>query len=158
MIRWPGVTRAGSVSDTPVSSIDFFPTICEAVGVQPGAVDGRSLVPLLRGRTIAERPMFWHYPHYSDQGGRPCGAVRLAEWKFIEFYEDGRLELFHLAEDPGERRNLARREPARTKKLHRLLGGWRHSVTASMPEPNPQYDAARASEGLTGYEPPTPPV
>ncbi|HUB33259.1 MAG TPA: sulfatase-like hydrolase/transferase, partial [Bryobacteraceae bacterium] len=158
MIRWPGVTRPGSTIDTPVSSIDFFPTLCEIAGVAAGKTDGQSLVPLLGGRRMPERPLFWHYPHYSDQGGRPAGAVRHGEWKLIEFYEDGRLELFHLPGDPGERRNLARREPARVKSLHALLKDWRHSVGAAMPEPNPQYDAARASEGLTGYEPTTTPA
>ena len=107
---------------------------------------------------MAERPLFWHYPHYSDQGGRPCGAVRLGEWKLIEFYEDGRLELFHLADDPGERRNLARREPARTKKLHSCWPTGAILWMPAMPAPNPQYDPARASEDLTGYEPPTPAV
>ncbi len=155
MIRWPGVTRAGATIDTPVSSIDFFPTLCQAVATSPGKVDGQSLVPLLGGRRPAERPLFWHYPHYSDQGGRPSGAVRLGEWKLIEFYEDGRLELFHLSDDPGERRNQARREPARAKSLHSLLADWRRSVNAAMPSANPQYDPARSSENLTGYEPPT---
>lgn len=155
MIRWPGVTRPGATIDTPVSSIDFFPTLCEAAGIAPGKVDGQSLVPLLAGRRPAERPLFWHYPHYSDQGGRPSGAVRLGEWKLIEFYEDGRLELFHLSDDPGERRNLARREPARAKNLHSLLAEWRRSVNAAMPSANSQYDPARSSENLTGYEPPT---
>jgi hypothetical protein len=121
-------------------------------------VDGVSLRPLLAGLQSAERPLFWHYPHYSDQGGKPGGAVRLGDWKLIEFYEDGRLELFQLTDDPGEQRNLVRRESARAKKLHALLIDWRRSVNASMPTANPQYDPARASEGLTGYEPPTPPA
>ena len=158
MIRWPGAAHAGSVIDDPVSSVDFLPTLCEAAGVRIGAVDGISIRPLLQGHRLAERPLFWHYPHYSDQGGKPAGAVRLGEWKLIEFYEDGRLELFHLIDDPGEKRNLVRREPGRAKKLHQLLADWRTSVNASMPTPNPGYDPARASEGLTGYEPPTPPV
>jgi arylsulfatase A len=158
MIRWPGVTRPGSVIDTPVSSIDFFPTLCEIAGVPAGKTDGQSLVPLLHGRRMPERPLFWHYPHYSDQGGRPAGAVRRGEWKLIEFYEDGRLELYHLPDDPGERRNLARREPARVKSLQALLADWRRSVGAAMPAQNPQYDAAQASEGLTGYEAATPPA
>jgi arylsulfatase A-like enzyme len=93
-----------------------------------------------------------------DQGGRPSGAVRLGEWKLIEFYEDGRLELFHLGDDPGERRNVARREAGRAKKLRSLLADWRHSTGASMPTPNPQYDPVRSGEGLTGYEPSTPPL
>lgn len=158
MIRWPGVSRGGTVIDEPVCSIDFFPTICELAGAKAGTVDGRSLAPLLRGERTTERPLFGHYPHYSDQGGRPGGAIRLGDWKLIEFYEDSRLELYNLATDIGERRNLAEREASRAKRLHRMLVDWRHSVDASMPLPNPQYDPARSSEGLTGYEAPTPPV
>ncbi|MDQ6678717.1 MAG: sulfatase [Acidobacteriota bacterium] len=158
IIRWPGVTRPGSVIDTPVSSIDFFPTICEAVGTKYAPVDGVSLRPLLLGEAGVERPLFWHYPHYSDQGGVPSGAVRAGDWKLIEFYEDGRLELFDVSADPGERVNLIRKEPARAKKLQQTLADWRRSVGAAMPKPNPDYDRQRASEGLTGYEQPTPPA
>ncbi|MDE3199002.1 MAG: sulfatase, partial [Acidobacteriota bacterium] len=158
MIRWPGITKAGTAIDDPVSSIDFFPTICEGAGAAAGTVDGVSLMARLRGGGLSRRPLFWHYPHYSDQGGSPGGAVREGEWKLIEFYEDGRLELFHLADDPGERRNLVRREPGRVKWLHGMLADWRKSVNASMPAVNPNYDPANSSEGLTGYEPPTPPA
>jgi len=158
MIRWPGITRPGTLVDEPVSSIDFFPTICEAADVPAGTVDGTSLLPILRGGRAAQRPLFWHYPHYSDQGGRPAGAVREGDWKLIEFYEDGRLELFHLVNDPGEQRNLVRAESGRAKKLHALLADWRRTVDAAMPSPNPQYDAATSSEGLTGHESPTAPV
>ena len=158
MIRWPGVTRSGSLIDHPVSSVDFFPTVCEATGASAGSVDGVSLAPLLKGDKGPSRPLFWHYPHYSDQGGKPSGAVREGDWKLIEFYEDGRLELFHLPDDPGERKNLSRREAARAKKLYETLSDWRRSVDAVMPAPNPQYDPVRSSEGLTGYEPATPPL
>jgi arylsulfatase A-like enzyme len=158
MMRWPGITRPGTVIDEPVSSIDFFPTLCDAAEAPAGTVDGVSLLPLLRDGKSPRRPLFWHYPHYSDQGGSPAGAVREGDWKLIEFYEDGRLELFHLADDPGEQRNLVRREGARAKRLHQLLADWRKTVNAAMPSPNPQYDPARSSEGLTGYQPPTPSV
>jgi arylsulfatase A-like enzyme len=158
LIRWPGITKAGSVIDTPVSSVDFFPTLTAAVGAETGSVDGVSLRPLLEGRPFAERPLFWHYPHYSDQGGRPGGAVRLGDWKLIEFYEDGHLELFNLHDDVGETRNLARRESARAGRMRKILDDWRHSVHAAMPAPNPGYDPAKASEELTGYQPATPPV
>lgn len=158
MIRWPGVTRAGTVIHDPVSSVDFVPTLCEAAGANFPKIDGVSIRPLLEGRRIPERPLFWHYPHYSDQGGKPSGAVRLGDWKLIEFYEDNRLELYNIKDDIGEQRNLINRETARAKKLHGLLADWRQSVSASMPRRNPGYDPARASEGLTGYEQPTPPV
>jgi arylsulfatase A-like enzyme len=153
LIRWPGVARPGLSVDTPVTSIDFFPTILGARGV-----DGVSLRPLLGGGATAERPLFWHYPHYSDQGGAPAGAVRLGEWKLIEFFENGRLELFHLIEDPGETRNLVKRDAQRAERLHGLLRDWRAGVKAAMPESNPGYDTARATEGLAGYQSPTPPV
>ncbi|HVW84115.1 MAG TPA: sulfatase [Bryobacteraceae bacterium] len=157
LVRWPGVTRPGSVIDTPVSSIDFFPTLTAAASASHGPVDGVDIRPLLRGGSIAERPLFWHYPHYSDQGGRPAGAVRLGEWKLIEFFEDGHQELYHLPSDQGEKRNLIEREKDRARKLYGLLKDWRASVKAAMPVPNPQYDPARWSEGLTGYEEATPP-
>ena len=158
LIRWPGITKPGSVIEEPVIGVDYFPTLCAALGARAGTVDGVDVRPALRGSPLPERPLFWHYPHYSDQGGAPGGAVRLGAWKLIEFYEDGRLELFNLEEDIGERRNLVRREPARAKRLHSLLAGWRRSVNASMPEPNPMYDPAKGDEGLTGYESPTQPV
>jgi arylsulfatase A len=158
IIRWPGVTQAGSKITEPVCSIDFLPTFCDALGIQILKVDGVSLKPLLQGRSISDRPLFWHYPHYSDQGGKPAGAVRLGDWKLIEFYEDSRLELFHLKDDPGERRNLVLTESERARQLHTLLADWRRSVGASMPTPNPNYDPARSGEGLTGYEDPTPPI
>jgi arylsulfatase A len=158
MVRWPGVTRGGAVTNVPVSSVDFFPTICEMTGTPGRGIDGVPLTRVLRGGTLRERPLFWHYPHYSDQGGRPGGAVRLGDWKLIEFYEDSRQELFHLTDDPGEQRNLVRKEPGRAKKLHGLLRDWRAEVKAAMPRQNPGYDAARASEGLTGYEEPTAPI
>lgn len=147
LIRWPGASRPGTVVETPVSSVDFYPTICGGKGV-----DGVSLTPLLRGGRIPERPLFWHYPHYSDQGGRPAGAIRLGEWKLIEHFEGGRLELFHLPEDPGEARDLSRTDPRRAAKLHALLKDWRQGVNAAMPGENPNYDPAKAGEGLTGYE------
>ncbi len=158
LIRWPGVSKPGAVIDTPVSSVDFFPTFCEAMGVSAGKVDGVSLRPLLEGRSIGDRPLFWHYPHYSDQGGRPSSAIRAGDWKLIEFLEDGHLELYNLRDDIGERKNLANREPDRARQLRATLAAWRKSVNASMPKPNPNYDPARSSEGLTGYEPATPPV
>lgn len=157
LVRWPGVTQAGSKIAEPVCSIDFLPTFCDALGIQSPEVDGISIRPLLEGHSMPERPLFWHYPHYSDQGGKPAGAVRIGDWKLIEFYEDNRLELFNVKDDPGERQNLVLLESNRAKRLHTLLADWRKSVNASMPVQNPKYDPARSSEGLTGYEDPTPP-
>jgi arylsulfatase A-like enzyme len=156
-IRWPGVTKAGTVSDVPVSSIDFFPTILEMAGakVDPAwHVDGLSLAPLLRGGPPPRREaLYWHYPHYSNQGGVPSGAVRAGEYKLIEFFEDGRLELYNLARDIGESEDLSKRERARTARMAAMLRKWRAEVKATMPLPNPNYDPAKADQGLTGANP-----
>lgn len=158
MIRWPGVTKAGSVLHEPVCSIDFFATFAEAAGVGALKTDGISLRPILAGGNMKERPLFWHYPHYHGAGGTPSGAVRVGDWKLLEFFEDNRLELYNLADDLGEQRNLVNREAVRAKGLHEQLLEWRKSVNASMPTLNPEYDPALANPGLTGREAPTPPV
>ncbi|MGH9339668.1 MAG: sulfatase [Acidobacteriota bacterium] len=110
IIYWPGVTPTGGVSHTPVSSVDFYSTILEIVGVSGtvfGRSDGLSLVPPLRGGgSLERRTLYWHYPHYSNAGSPPCGAIREGDYKLIEFFEDGNVELYNLAEDMGETRNL----------------------------------------------------
>ena len=124
---------------------------------RPGEVDGISLAPLLQGKPAPGREaLYWHYPHYSNQGGVPSGAVRDRDWKLIEFYEDGSLELYNLRDDPGERRNLIAREPKRATELHEKLKRWRSSAAAAMPSANPDYDPAAADQKLTGHESRTP--
>jgi arylsulfatase A len=157
MIRWPGVTRPG-VCDVPVSSIDFFPTLLEMAGTKPDprwSVDGVSLAPLLRRQgSLHREALYWHYPHYRNQGGVPAGAIRAGDYKLIEFYEDGRLELYNLARDIGERADLARSDPKRAARMREMLDRWRKSVNAHMPLPNPKYDPRTADQGLTGANPP----
>lgn len=146
ILRAPGLTRPGSVCEHPVISTDFFPTLLELAGLEPlpdQHRDGRSLVPLLRGQPLDRGPLFWHYPHYGNQGGAPGGAVRDGDWKLIEWYEDGALELFNLRDDPSERDNRALAEPERLRRLHRRLQEWRADVGARMPTPNPAFPAAR---------------
>jgi arylsulfatase A-like enzyme len=148
LVRWPAVVKAGSVVSTPVSSPDFFPTLLEAAGAkpQPGQVlDGASLVPLLDGGTLAERALFWHYPHYGNQGGAPSAAVRRGDWKLIEWQEEGRAELFNLAQDIGEQTNLADKEPKRAADLRAELAAWQKQVGAKFPIANSNYDSAQPS-------------
>ena len=103
IVRWPGRVGAGRTTDAPVSAVDWTPTLLEACGVKPPEpLDGVSLVKLFEGGALPARPLFWHFPHYTNQGGRPGGAVREGDWKLIEHYEDGRVELFNLADDAGE--------------------------------------------------------
>jgi arylsulfatase A-like enzyme len=140
IVKWPGVTRAGTTCATPVSSIDFFPTILEGCAVKSKAkADGVSLFPLLKGGSLERKALFWHYPHYSNQGGRPGGAVRAAGYKLIEFFEDGRRELYDLRKDPGEMRNLSADKPAVLKELGEKLAAWRKAVGARPMKPNPDY-------------------
>jgi arylsulfatase A-like enzyme len=158
IVRYPGVVKPGTLIDTPVSSIDFFPTICDAAGIKPGNVDGVSLLGLLRGGSLRNRPLFWHYPHYSNQGGEPSSAIRAGAWKLIEFLRDGRRELYHLPDDISETRNLVDREPAIARDLAAQLDSWRRKTGAVMPAKNPNADRAWKGFQLSGEEPPTAPL
>lgn len=159
LVRWPAAVKAGSVIQTPVSSPDLFPTLLEAAGAapRPGQIlDGASLLPLFRGGSIPERALFWHYPHYGNQGGAPAAAVRRGDWKLIEWLEDGRAELFDLASDLGEQNDLAAREPQRAARLLEELHGWQKQVGARFPIANPRYDPAQPS-GRAAARKPAPP-
>jgi arylsulfatase A-like enzyme len=139
IIRAPGVTTAGSTCDTAVISMDFYPTILELAGLplRPRQhVDGRSLVPLLQGRPLDRGPLFWHYPHYGNQGGAPAAAVRDGDWKLIEWYEDGKRELFNIRQDIAEQHDRAAEMPQRVHELAAKLNAWRHEVGAVMPTIN----------------------
>ncbi len=143
IIRWPGVTKPGSVCHAPMISTDYYPTLLQVVGLplRPQQhVDGVSLVPLLEGGTMPERPLFWHYPHYSNQGGGPGGAVRVGDFKLIEWFEDMHVELFNLRDDLGEQHDLAAAMPEKAAALRKQLHDWRASVNAAMPTPNPDYE------------------
>ena len=145
-IRYPKVTQAGSESSVPVTGADFYPTILELcdLPLRPEQhVDGMSLVPLLTGGTLPERPLYWHYPHYDNQGGEPSSLLRLGPWKLIHYYEDGRNELYRLSSDPFEQSDLSRSFPARTAAMANQLQQWLDSVGAKFPEPDPRYDPAR---------------
>lgn len=143
IVRWPSVVRPGTVSSVPVCSVDVFPTLVELAGADPAQhqVDGLSLVPHLVGEPFPEdRPLFWHYPHYGNQGGAPSAAVRKGDWKLIHFYEDDRWELYNLVKDVSETRNLAAEHPERVAELRNLLVRWLVEVGARYPTPNPHYD------------------
>lgn len=155
LVYWPGVTKLGSVCNEPVISTDFYPTLLEITGqkLRPDQhMDGISLVPLLRGEAGAPRPLFWHYPHYSNQGGRPCGAVRWGDYKLVEWFEDMSVELYDLKADPGEHRNLADTNPGKAVELRTLLHSWRESVGAVMTTPNPEYKADALPAGPSSGE------
>jgi arylsulfatase A len=145
IVSWPGVTRPGTTSDVPVSGQDLFPTLLAIAGVAPPEgrpIDGEGLVALLQGEGKPRRDaLFWHYPHYSNQGGKPGGAIRAGGLKLIEWYEGEPAELYDLARDVGEQHDLARDRPDEVARLRGRLAAWRASVDARMPRPNPDYRA-----------------
>lgn len=143
IVRWPGKVSA-AVVDTPVSLGDFTPTLLDLLEAVPASpCDFMSLKPLLLGSSsLAERPLYWHMPNYTNQGGRPSGAIREGDWKLIEHYEDGRMELFDLKADPSERNDLAASDPSRVASMRGKLEAWRRDMGAQMPKGNPHYEPA----------------
>jgi len=141
LIKWPGVAKPGSTCDVPVVSTDFYPTILAIAGLPPRPdqhLDGVSLVPLLKGGDRLDRDaIFWHYPHYSNQGGFPGGAVRMGDYKLLERFEDGRVQLYDLKRDVGERNDLAAAMPEKAEALRKRLHAWYGDVGAKFLEPKP---------------------
>jgi arylsulfatase A-like enzyme len=144
IVRGPGLASP-RVIDAPVVNTDWLPTLLELAGLPAaGSVDGVSQAGLLRTGTpvSAGRTLFWHLPHYTNQGSRPAGAVRDGRWKLVEHYDDGRVELFDLETDAAETRDRSADEPARAALLRQRLGEWRVSVGAQENTPNPSVDRA----------------
>ena len=155
IVRFPGVTPAGSECHEPVSCVDFLPTIVQAAGISqaadadsaddsaddsPGVLDGISFLPSLRDPTkqLDRKSLFFHYPHYYPTT-TPVGAVRCDDWKLLEYFEDGHLDLSNLKADPGEQHDLAEQMPDRAESLRAQLAAWRESVGAKLPTPNPDH-------------------
>jgi arylsulfatase A-like enzyme len=133
IIKWPQHGQKNVVRGEAVTSVDFYPTLLEIAGIKPDdskVLDGVSLVPLLTGKHLEPRPLFWHYPHYSNQGGFPGGAVRSGDYKLIERFEDGRTHLYNLADDPGEQKDISDQKPAQVASMKRQLHDWYQKVDA----------------------------
>jgi arylsulfatase A-like enzyme len=143
LVKMPGLTRPGAVCETPVITMDFFPTLLELAGAEPAtsrtALDGVSFVPLLRGeKAPPHSELFWHYPHYWN-GGKvsPYSVARVGDWKLIRFYETGREELYDLKSDLSETRDLAAANPGKRQELSARLDTWLKQVGAQLPMPKP---------------------
>ncbi|WP_231756595.1 sulfatase [Lignipirellula cremea] len=165
-VKWPGVVQPGTTCKEPVIGADLYPTFCAMTGAplpddQP--LDGVSLVPLLRGeKSPAEgRPLYWHFPAYLQSysvtneqrdplfRARPCSVVRQGDWKLIQYFEDGDLELFNLREDLGESTSLAKTEPEQTQRMLQQLQQWQQALHAPIPdERNPDYDPAAEAKAI----------
>lgn len=138
IVRWPGQVPAGAVTHAPVNNIDWIPTLLELVGAPPPAgLDGVSVAGGLLGGVFPEHPHFWHFPHYTNQGGRPSGAMREGDWLLVEHYDEDAVELYNLAEDVGEHRDLATAHPDRVRQMRAALDAWRREIGAQTNTPNP---------------------
>jgi arylsulfatase A-like enzyme len=165
MIRWPGVTpAAGAVCEQPIFCTDFFPTLANAAGVAPAdrgdsGRDGLDLAPILKdpASKLGRDTLYFHYPHYYATT-TPVGAIRQGDWKLLEFFQTGKLELYNLKDDLGETKDLAKTDPDKVKELHHLLVDWRKSVGAQMPTARPEHalvpgEPALASGQIAASEP-----
>jgi hypothetical protein len=147
LVRWPGVIPTNTVSSIPVSGLDLHPTLAEIAGLKATppntAIDGLSLVPLWHNGSLPQRPLTWHYPHYHPGGATPYAAIRSGSWKLIQYYEDGRHELYDLSME-GERpdSNLAHSHPDQVLILSRQLFDWQNQVGAQWPQNNPQWQSS----------------
>ena len=143
IVCYPGVGRAGTECDVPVISNDFYYTLLDMASVdvpKEKVCEGESIVPLLEGGKIEKRALYWHFPHYSNHGMQsPGGAIRYGDYKLLEYFENGTVQLFDLKTDLGEQHDLSAEKPGVVKKLRKMLHAWRESVGASMPEPNPNF-------------------
>jgi arylsulfatase A-like enzyme len=156
--RYPALVRAGATCEVPVSGMDFYPTFMDILGAsvpEEQPVDGCSMLPLLQGdggEPMAGRDLFWHYPHYGNQGGEPSSIIRRGPWKLIHYYEDGRDELYNLEEDAGEQNDVSEEGRDLAQKLRGSLDTWLTEVDAKFPEPDPQYDPEKQKERLHHLE------
>ena len=158
IVRWPGVTDtedAPAVIEKPVTSPDIYPTALDAAGVEipdGQAIDGESLRPLLAGADLDREAVFWHYPHYGNQGGTPAAAVRAGDWKLIEFFETSHIELYHLTDDVREDRDLSDHRPDIVAGLRDRLREWQEEVGARFPAENPSFEPWPDRAGPYGSE------
>jgi arylsulfatase A-like enzyme len=144
IVHWPTKGQRGAVCDVPVISNDFYPTILEMAGLpfRPHQhMDGVSFAPLVQGGSAMDREaIYWHFPHYSNHGMQsPGGAVRVGNFKLLEYFENGTVQLFDLSQDIAEQNDLSQAMPEKVAQLRSMLHNWRKEVSARMMQPNPDY-------------------
>ncbi len=149
IVSWAGKIAPGKTSETYFSTIDYLPTFCELTGIKtlPDNVDGQSMLSLILNPDKVinqQRPLFCHYPHFSNQLGRPAGSVRVGDFKLVENFENGNVELYNLKEDISESKDLSKKMKEKTREMHQLLDNWQKSVNAQMPVSNPDQKTAAA--------------
>jgi arylsulfatase A-like enzyme len=140
IIAGPEILNPGRTEDTPVVSTDFFPTILNLAEIEATETDGVNLAPVLTEKSAINRDaLFWHYPHYHGSAWKPGSAIRKGDWKLVVHYENDRIELFNLKNDPGETTDVAEKNPEKTTELKKLLDKKLAETNAKFPEPNPDY-------------------
>ena len=156
-VNWPKIVNPQSRCSTPITGVDIYPTLCDMINNDNKSkhnVDGVSIVPLLKGKKIPSRNIYWHFPAYLQSyqqrqdeqkdplfRSRPCSVVRIGKWKLIEYFETNEIELFDLSEDIGESKNLSKNRQEVTKSLRNQLKEWRIKTKAAIPlKRNPLYD------------------
>jgi len=143
IVKWPGQIKENSTCETPTIFTDFYPTFLELAEIDllpEQHQDGVSILPLLKGEKVMyDRSLFWHYPHYGNQGGTPGSSIRKGDFKLIEFFEDQQIELYNLRKDIEEKYNISKNFPEITKELQTILDNWRKSLEAKIPKQNPDY-------------------
>ena len=148
----PGITKVNSNCPVPVSGIDWYPSLLELADVaipKQQRIDGVSFVPLLQGKSINDRPLFWHYPHYGNQGGEPSSIIMQDDWKLIHYHEDGRDELFHLGRDPSEQNDIVKQHPEQATHLRKKLDAWLVATDAKFPIKDEQFDPTKRKQRWT---------
>lgn len=140
IIRWPGHIEGNRLSDEIIISTDLYPTLAEVAGISiDHEIEGTSLLPhVMQSESIGRETLYWHYPHYHL--GMPGGVIREGDYKLIEYFEDGAVELYNLVDDPGEAHNLAAELSEKAAALQEKLHSWQTSNRAKMPTPNPAYN------------------
>jgi arylsulfatase A-like enzyme len=160
IVRWPGRIKP-AVIDTPIINLDFLPTLLSLAGASlPYNLDGQCIAPLLLGTgetsELQVRKFFWHFPHYNNQGGRPAGAVRDGNWKFVRYYDTGEMQLFDLKADIAERNNLAGQQPQQLDRLKKLHDEWLVAIDAQKNTPNPDFDVVLFKKLYQDFDPSRP--
>ncbi|WP_372755726.1 sulfatase [Mariniflexile sp.] len=149
LIKAPMYKNTPKTIDYPVSGIDFYPTLLDLAGLKNDpkqVIDGVSLVPLLKGKSLDTRPLFWHYPHYGNQGGEPVSMIRKESYKLIHYWEDDRDELYNLSTDPSEEKDISKDEPQIAQSLRMELDAHLKNIEAKIPEKYAKYDEAKAKK------------
>jgi len=152
-IKAPQIQNAVKKVDTPVTGADLFPTLLELAGIENSIrVDGKSLVPLLENKDFEARSLYWHYPHYGNQGGDPSAIIRKGDWKLIHYFEDGKNELYHLGKDMGETNNVFDQYPKKGMALKNELENWLNATGAKIPEIDPLHNEEQEKEWLAQHK------